>query len=75
MEPGQLFLLRNRTEVKEQDGPQNPWAVLSCPRCSTLGLITESQYRGQDSVLCGNPECSCHLFINNRAYFEFLPAH
>lgn len=75
MEPGHIFLLSNRDELKAQDGLQSPWAVLACPHCGTLGLITEQQHLGQDSILCGNPACSCHLYITQRSTFEYLPAN
>src|SRR6185369_8787382 len=44
MEPGSIFVLENAGEVGDQDDPY--WAVLSCPECGTLGLITRRQMRG-----------------------------
>ena len=38
MEPGTIFVLENAGEVGDQEDPY--WAVLSCPECGTLGLIT-----------------------------------
>ncbi len=75
MEPGFVFLLRNRLELRNENGPHSFWAMLACPQCGTLGLITEPQYRGQDSVVCGSGQCSSHFFINDRTHFEYLPAH
>lgn len=75
MEPGSVFLLHNRFELRAQDGPQSFWAVLACPQCGVMGLITEPQYCGEHSVICGSDSCGCHFFIQDRARFEYLPAH
>ena len=44
MLPGTLFVLENAGEVGEKEDPY--WAVLSCPRCGTLGLVTRKQVAG-----------------------------
>lgn len=75
MERGSLFLLRNRFQLREENGPHSFWAVLACPQCSTFGLITERQYLGEHSVICGNHICGCHFFIQDRSRFEYLPVH
>jgi len=33
-------------------------AVLSCPRCGTIGLITHRQLFGGDAMICGGDVCS-----------------
>ena len=43
MGPGAMFVLENAGEVGEADDPY--WAVLACPACGTLGLITPSPDR------------------------------
>ena len=75
MGPGHLLLLRNRHELTLESGPHSFWAVLACPQCGTFGLITERQYVGEHSVLCGNQFCGCHFFIEERSRFEFAPVH
>jgi hypothetical protein len=75
MGPGCLFLLHNRLQLRKEHGPHSFWAVLACPQCGTLGLITQSQYEGEHSVICGSELCSCHLFIHERSRFEYVPAH
>jgi hypothetical protein len=75
MMPGFLFLLRNRLELRKENGSHSFWAILACPQCGIVGLITELQYLGQDSVVCGSTGCSAHFFINDRTHFEYLPAH
>ncbi len=75
MEPGVVFLLQNRLQLKQENGPHSFWAILACPQCGTLGLITEPQFLGKDSVVCGSALCSSHFFISDRARFDYLPAH
>lgn len=75
MRPGHLMLLRNRYELRAEGGPHSFWAVLACPQCGTFGLISEEQYRGEHSVLCGNEVCGCHFFIEDRTRFEYAPIH
>ena len=63
MGPGTLFVLENAGEVGEKEDPY--WAVLSCPNCATLGLITRKQIAGLLRVICGSDECSAQFFIND----------
>ena len=43
MQPGTVFVLENAGEIGEKEDPY--WAVLSCPSCGMLGLITRKQMR------------------------------
>ena len=62
MHPGTVFVLENAGRVGEKDDPY--WAVLSCPDCGTLGLITRKQLAGLLPVICGSDQCSAQFFIN-----------
>ena len=53
MQPGTIFVLENAGQVGEKADPY--WAVLSCPGCGTLGLITRKQIAGLLPVICGIP--------------------
>jgi len=61
MMPGTIFVLENAGEVGEKEDPY--WAVLSCPSCGTLGLITRKQIAGLLPVICGSEKCSAQFFI------------
>jgi hypothetical protein len=61
MEPGTIFVLENAGEVGDQEDPY--WAVLSCPECGTLGLITRRQMRGVVPVICGSNTCPAQFVI------------
>jgi len=62
MEPCTIFVLENACQVGEKDDPY--WAVLSCPSCGTLGLITRKQISGIMPVICGSDKCSAQFFIH-----------
>ena len=63
MGPGTVFVLENAGEVGEKDDPY--WAVLACPSCGTLGLITRRQIAGLLPVICGSEHCAAQFFIHD----------
>ncbi|HET7184037.1 MAG TPA: hypothetical protein VFL42_10060 [Terriglobales bacterium] len=63
MGPGAMFVLENAGEVGEADDPY--WAVLACPACGTLGLITRRQISGLIPIICGSDKCSAQFFLND----------
>jgi hypothetical protein len=63
MGPGTLFVLENAGEVGDSEDPY--WAVLSCPECATLGLITRRQVAGLIPVICGSGQCSAQFFLKD----------
>jgi hypothetical protein len=63
MGPGSVFVLENAGEIGEKEDPF--WAVLACPTCGTLGLITRKQIAGLIPVICGSESCSAQFFIAN----------
>ena len=65
MSPGTLFVLENAGEVGEPDDPY--FAVLACPECGTLGLITKRQIAGLVSVICGSDHCAAQFYIRESA--------
>jgi len=63
MGPGSVFVLENAGEIGEKEDPF--WAVLACPTCGTLGIITRKQIAGLIPVICGSESCSAQFFISN----------
>ena len=61
MEPGTLFVLENAGTMGEARNPY--WAVLACPGCGALGLITRAQYAGIEAMICGADACSSEYFL------------
>src|SRR5580765_5585873 len=69
MQPGTIFVLENAVHIGEREDPY--WAVLSCPNCGTLGLITRKQIAGLIAVICGSGKCSAQfLFATAKSRYE-----
>ncbi len=62
MDPGTVFVLENQEKLGQA---QNPFvAVMSCPRCGTLGLITRRQLCGGETMICGGDVCSAEYRLD-----------
>jgi len=62
MDPGTIFVLENQTASPHA---QNPFvAVMSCPRCGTMGLITRRQLVGVEPMICGGDSCSAEYQLD-----------
>jgi len=68
MVPGTIFVLENSKESSVSDDPYV--AVLACPECGALGLITRRQANGLISVICGSDQCAAHYIINDGEVVE-----
>jgi hypothetical protein len=64
MQPGTLYMLEQSEEAGKADNPY--WAVLACPSCGTLGLITRQQCAGLEAMICGSDNCSAEYFLSDR---------
>jgi hypothetical protein len=63
MQPGTIFVLENAGETGDNGDPY--WAVLACPSCGQLGLITRKQVNGVTPVICGSEKCSGHFILHD----------
>jgi len=62
MDPGTIFMLENHATFGQA---QNPFvAVMSCPRCGTMGLITRRQLVGVEPMICGGEICSAEYQLD-----------
>ena len=62
MDPGTVFVLENQAKLGHA---QNPYvAVMSCPRCGTLGLITRRQLYEGETMICGGDVCSAEYRLD-----------
>jgi hypothetical protein len=62
MDPGTVFMLENQSKLGQA---QNPYvAVMSCPRCGTLGLITRRQLFAGETMICGGDVCSAEYRLD-----------
>lgn len=71
MEPGTLFVLENAGDVGEKEDPY--WAVLACPECGALGLVTRRQINGVLPIICGSENCSAHYVLKDDAVVAKRP--
>jgi hypothetical protein len=63
MGPGTIFVLENAGDMGEANDPY--WAVLACPECGTLGLVTRKQVVGLLPIICGSGTCSAQFFLRD----------
>jgi hypothetical protein len=63
MEPGTMFFLEQAGGLGKAENPY--WAVLACPCCGALGLITRQQCAGLEAMICGSEHCSAEYFLLN----------
>ena len=71
MRPGTLFLLEQAGDLGKAENPY--WAVLACPSCGSLGLITRKQCAGLENMICGSDHCSAeYIFTGNNITFRKL---
>jgi hypothetical protein len=72
MEPGTLFLLENAGSLGDARDPY--CAVLACPGCGALGLITRTQFAGLQSMICGSDNCSLEYYLRGEE-IEYRKPH
>ncbi len=65
MDPGTIFVLENQTKLGQQSNPYV--AVMSCPRCGTMGLITRLQLVAGEIMICGGDSCSAEYRLEGEA--------
>ena len=65
MEPGTMFMLEQAGELGKVENPF--WAVLACPSCGSLGLITKQQCAGLEAMICGAADCSAEYFLEDQS--------
>jgi hypothetical protein len=62
MDPGTIFVLENQSKLGHA---QNPYvAVMSCPQCGTMGLITRRQLCRGEAMICGSDVCSAEYSLD-----------
>jgi hypothetical protein len=67
-----MFLLEQADDPNKEPNPF--WAVLACPTCGSLGLITRSQHAGLEAMICGAEDCSAEYFLGGQTIRKRLPS-
>lgn len=74
MRPGDIFLLEQSAAFNNVIEPAF-LAVLACPLCGALFLLTSPQYFGVTAVICQSRFCSCRFRIDNQSRLIYLPVN
>jgi hypothetical protein len=74
MAPGDVIFL-DETESLKTAVESIFFAVLACPACGALGLITSAQYVGAAPVTCVSNQCSCRFRIDDGSRVVYLPVN
>lgn len=74
MVAGDILLLEGTTSLRACVAPAF-YAILACPLCGKLDLITQKQFFGTDAVVCAHKDCSCHFRIDLRHRVTYLPVN
>ncbi|MDE3179452.1 MAG: hypothetical protein KGM47_07290 [Acidobacteriota bacterium] len=74
MTQGDIILL-DGTESLRELVDRAFFAILACPICGKLDLVTQSQYSGTETVICGYDDCACHFRIDGKQQIAYLPVN
>ena len=74
MQPADVITLEGSERFRHSVDPAF-FAVLACPKCGTLGLITSQQYFGIIPVICGSRLCPCRFRIKDESQLVYLPVN
>ena len=72
MLPGDIILVTESASLKRVVESMF-FALLACPACGTVGLITSAQYSGNSPATCASDRCSCRFRIDSKSRLTFLP--
>ena len=74
MLPGDILVLE-QTDSLRSSIDSVFFAVLACPACGALSLITSRQYFGALPVFCQSKLCSCRFRIEDESRLTYLPVN
>jgi hypothetical protein len=74
MQPAEVITLEGSAQLRHSVDPVF-FAVLACPNCGTLSLITFQQYFGIIPVTCGSSLCPCRFRIEDEWQLVYLPVN
>ena len=74
MQPADVITLEGSGRLRYLVDPAF-FAILACPKCGTLSLITPQQYFGIMPVTCGFNLCPCRFRIEGESQLLYLPVN
>lgn len=61
VEPGSVLLLNNTSD--DPGASSSFCALLTCPNCGRMEVLTEEQFTGQVPVVCGGLDCPVQFYL------------
>lgn len=74
MRPGDILLLDGAQSLRDLVDAAF-FAILACPLCGRIDLLTQAQYSGAETVICGYDDCACCFRIDRRQEITYLFAN
>jgi hypothetical protein len=72
--PGDIIVLDD-SQILRAQVESDFFAVMACPGCGILDLLTPAQYFGVAPVICGLDSCSCSFRIESESRIVYLPVN
>jgi len=63
VEPGSVLLLNNTSD--DPGASSSFCALLNCPNCGRMEVLTEDQFAGRAPVVCGGVDCPAQFYLRD----------
>lgn len=63
VEPGSVLLLNSTSDNLE--GGSFFCALLNCPNCGRMEVLTEEQFAGRIPIVCGGVDCPAQFYLRD----------
>lgn len=63
VEPGSVLVMTNTAD--DTNGAESFCALLHCPFCARLVVVTEQQFSGEAGVTCGAKDCPATFYLRD----------
>jgi hypothetical protein len=74
LRPGDILVLDDADTLRLRT-QSDFFAVIACPRCGALDLISAAQYFGVTPVICGSNTCPCGFRIVDESRLVYMPVN
>jgi hypothetical protein len=71
VEPGSVLVLNSSSD--DLAGTGTFCALMNCPCCGRLEVITEQQFQGEAVVTCGASDCPARFFVKDGTPLDAMP--
>jgi len=63
IEPGSVLLINNTSD--DLGSGSSFCALLNCPNCGRMEVLTEDQFAGRIPVVCGGVDCPAQFYLRD----------